>query len=96
MLSVGSEAIPGEPRLLPEGECKGRREKRAGEEPRGTEAGGASSAETIQVQLGTTPSHRAARREGAVDIYRKRDRAAVTPCHPDGGSRERALAGEFH
>lgn len=42
MLSVGSEAIPGEPRLLPEGESEESREKRAGEERRGTEAGGAS------------------------------------------------------
>lgn len=42
MLSVGSVAIQGEPRLLPEGESEGRREKRTGEERRGTEAGGAS------------------------------------------------------
>jgi hypothetical protein len=45
------------------------------------------------VQSGTTLSQRAALWEGAVDIYRKRDRAAVTPSHPDGGSRERAGRG---
>lgn len=28
-----------------------------------------------------------------MDIYRKRDCAAVTPSHPDGGSRERAGRG---
>lgn len=89
MLSVGSEAIPGEPRLLPERGSKGRREKRAGEEQRGTEAGERKPPRCSRGR------HRAnaARWEGAVVIYRKRDRAAVTPSHPDGGSRERAGRG---
>lgn len=89
VLSIRSKAILGEPRLLfPERGSKGRREKRAGEERRGQrwESGAVGA-------VGTTPSQHAARWEGAVDIYRKKDRAAVTPSHPDGGSRERAGRG---
>lgn len=74
---------------------KARGGERREREKRGEGQRREARAETTQVQSGTTPtpSHSAARGEGAVDIYRKRDRAAVTPSHPDGGSRERAGRG---
>lgn len=85
VLSVGSETKSGEPRLLPERGGAGGGERREREKS-GEGQRRETRAETTQVQPGTAPSHRAARREGTVDIYRKRDLAAVAPSHPDGGS----------
>lgn len=87
VLKSGARQYRENPDFSQRGGARGGERREREKSGRGTEAGERKPPRCSQ---GRYRSQHAARGEGAVDIYRKRDRAAVTPSLPDGGSQPRA------